>query len=151
MTDQEFENLAKRWPDLFQKARVESFETDIGWLSIIDVLCGLLSRRVEVAKSTLKYALENPDSKFTKSISELEASVATELENLPTIAQVKEKFGGLRFYVDGGTEEMHNYINFAEAMSVHVCEICGAPGKTDGAGWVKTLCEKHHKERDLRE
>ena len=148
MEEQKFEELAKRHPDLFQKSENFEFSIGNGWYDIIDTLCGMISYRVENAKSRLKYAMENPDVKFTKPITELEKDVANALEELPSIAQVKEKFGTLRFYVDGGTEEMHHYIDFAEAMTAHVCEECGNPGKSRSGNWVKVLCNDCHREQN---
>lgn len=58
------------------------------------------------------------------------------------IVQVKEKFGGLRFYVDGYTDPIRNRIAKAENDSFAICEQCGAPGGPRGGGWVKTLCEQ---------
>jgi len=59
-------------------------------------------------------------------------------------AQVKEKFGGLRFYVDGSTVEINKLIDVAEEISYTVCETCGSKEKVSisGLNWVKTLCEK---------
>lgn len=56
--------------------------------------------------------------------------------------QVKEKFGGLRFYVNTATEEQWDYINKAEEESFRVCEVCGKPGIVRGGIWLKTLCEE---------
>lgn len=61
-------------------------------------------------------------------------------------AQVKEKFGTLRFYLDGGTKEMYTLIHEAEELSGSICEECGEPGKRQGKGWIKTVCDKHAKE-----
>jgi len=62
--------------------------------------------------------------------------------------QVKEKFGGLRFYVEGGDEYTHGVIAMTEQMSSMLCEECGAPGETGGHGWIATLCPTHRAERD---
>jgi hypothetical protein len=62
--------------------------------------------------------------------------------------QVKEKFGGLRFYVQGGDDYTQGIIAMAEHMSGKVCEDCGAPGETGGQGWITTLCPTHRAERD---
>lgn len=146
--EQHFEELAKRWPDLYQKANVDYFGVGIGWTGIIDTLCSLISYKVENAKRRLKFALECPESSPDPVyIPKLEKEIADALEELPTITQVKEKYGGLRFYIYGGTDEVHNYINFAESMSYRVCEMCGAPGEPRSDGWTKTLCERHHRER----
>ncbi len=64
--------------------------------------------------------------------------------------QIKEKFGGLRFYVSGGDEFIRGVIFTAEAMSRKICENCGERGKTSNEGWMVTLCDKHHEERRWR-
>ena len=59
-------------------------------------------------------------------------------------SQVKEKFGGLRFYVDCSTPEINRLIDVAEELSYKVCETCGSNEKVSisGLNWVKTLCKK---------
>lgn len=71
------------------------------------------------------------------------------------VDQVKEKFGGLRFYVSFQTadptgkiyektrENIMDLIDDAETESLKICEYCGEPGKIGGTGWIKTTCEKH--------
>jgi len=59
------------------------------------------------------------------------------------VIQVKEKFGSLRFYVDGGNNTIYQLINKAEEKSMTICENCGKPGKIDNSKyWIKTLCEE---------
>jgi hypothetical protein len=59
--------------------------------------------------------------------------------------QVKEKFGGLRFYINGGTDEIYNRISKAENDSYEICEETGKPGtlRTD-IGWYRTLCDEEY-------
>lgn len=64
--------------------------------------------------------------------------------------QVKEKFGGLRFYVQGGDEYTQGVIAMAEMMSGKVCEECGAPGASGGSGWISTLCPTHREEHEAK-
>lgn len=54
------------------------------------------------------------------------------------INQIKEKFGGLRFYCNDSwpIEQIH-----IEDRSFAICEECGAPGKPRPGGWTKTLCD----------
>ena len=59
--------------------------------------------------------------------------------------QVKEKFGGLRFYYEGGDEYINGLSAMAESMSYVTCETCGKPGKSTSDGWIRTLCEEHAK------
>jgi hypothetical protein len=58
------------------------------------------------------------------------------------IVQVKEKFGGLRVYVDAANEEIYTAIEAASELSIKTCEVCGNPGshEADATGWWKTLC-----------
>ena len=64
------------------------------------------------------------------------------------VLQVKEKFGGLRFYVSSASQEFNDMIDQAEHDSFEVCEQCGEPGykDNDGGYWIRTLCDEHHKE-----
>jgi len=59
------------------------------------------------------------------------------------IAQIKEKFGSLRFYTYSYTEEIDKLIDEAQSKSEVTCETCGQPGKTHSiSGWLTTLCPK---------
>ena len=58
------------------------------------------------------------------------------------IAQIKEKFSTLRYYVGPMTEQGHMYISDAENKSSQTCEECGRPGELRQDGyWIVTLCE----------
>lgn len=67
-----------------------------------------------------------------------------------SLHQIKEKFGGLRFYVGEASRKVFNRIELAELESLVTCEECGLPGKQSswGGGWIYTLCEKHGEERE---
>jgi hypothetical protein len=60
--------------------------------------------------------------------------------------QIKEKFGTLRLYHDGGDDYCRGVVAMAEIMSGGTCEMCGAPGTIGGKGWIRTLCARHHME-----
>jgi len=67
------------------------------------------------------------------------------------ICQIKEKFGGLRFYIGSGNEEIWNIISKYERLSYETCEQCGEVGelRRDGGnygGWFQTLCDKHYEQ-----
>lgn len=64
------------------------------------------------------------------------------------IAQVKEKFGGLRFYIYSGTDEVYKLIDKAEKESFTFCERCGKKGRLRGGSWLKTLCDDCNNERN---
>ena len=58
------------------------------------------------------------------------------------VTQVKEKFGGLRFYISGAPMAVHDMIDQAEKKSFAICEHCGQPGKyRDDLPWILTLCD----------
>ena len=59
----------------------------------------------------------------------------------PRAAQVKEKFGGLRFYMTCGNDEIYDLTDKAEALSYKVCEECGDVGSERPTNWTKTLCD----------
>ena len=58
--------------------------------------------------------------------------------------QIKQKFGGLRFYMNQNTPYISGAINLAEIMSTRTCELCGAvaPGTRSIGGWVNCYCDK---------
>ena len=57
--------------------------------------------------------------------------------------QIKEKCGKLRIYADGCTSETAELIHAAEAESVTVCDVCGAPGVHRWERRAATRCEAH--------
>jgi len=59
-------------------------------------------------------------------------------------AQVKEKFGTLRFYMSSSTGKIGKLISAAESKSARTCENCGKGGKLciTKEGWYKILCTK---------
>jgi len=69
-----------------------------------------------------------------------------ELEKYPeiSIVTVKEKFGGLRIYIDFHNEEFQEFLLDIERRSFNICEICGKDGTTRKLrGWIKARCPEH--------
>ena len=66
------------------------------------------------------------------------------------LVQCKEKFGGLRYYVDFSDQCIDNrkaddLIQHYEHMSQLICDVCGKQGKTRSKnGWLATRCEEHN-------
>jgi len=59
------------------------------------------------------------------------------------VLQVKEKYGGLRFYITGGSDEVFDLITETENKSYSICMTCGSEGKLrKHNGWSITLCDK---------
>jgi hypothetical protein len=58
--------------------------------------------------------------------------------------EVKEKFGGLRFYHNNRDDYALGIEMTAGTLSSYICEICGAPGfLNDEDGWRSTRCDAH--------
>jgi len=62
--------------------------------------------------------------------------------------QIKEKLGGLRFYLESGHAHQPDLlIKKAEEDCSATCESCGAVGSLrNDLRYIRTLCEKHYKE-----
>ena len=59
--------------------------------------------------------------------------------------QIKEKFGGLRFYIGEGSDEIHDAIQAAEDRSYRTCEVTGEPGELRrDLGWMRVLCDEEY-------
>jgi hypothetical protein len=64
------------------------------------------------------------------------------------VVQIKEKLGGLRLYIDHGSDAVFDRIAVAEGQAAKTCEQCGLPGKLFAHdGWLYTACAIHWKPR----
>ncbi len=135
------------------------FDCGDGWYNILNVLCIHLYSDYKEAKRAydrIKERIDQPiwdgsDTIVTQAkIDEAKAELDQETLRIPVATQVKEKFGGLRFYVSGASEKHYNYIDFAESMSIHTCEECGAFGKLYFDGWHRTLCDVHAQQEERK-
>lgn len=122
----EFEKrMSEKYPKMFAQP-YGGFAVDKGWWPIIESLC-----------SNIQHYLnwKNKESEIVPQV---------------VVAQIKEKFGGLRFYYDGGDDRVRGMVSMAESWADKSCETCGAPGTSGGKGWIKTLCPTHRAEADAR-
>ena len=60
---------------------------------------------------------------------------------VPRASQIKEKFGGLRVYMNSETDEMTKIVDYIEEKSYTICERCGEKGTLRKEGWMVTLCD----------
>lgn len=125
--------MAERELPMTQTCMCWGFECGDGWYNIIAEAMHLIQSHIDFTNRRREILLQ--ENKYNQ---EIPAQVSQVV-----FTQVKEKFGQLRIYFDGGDEYTHGVIRMAEAMSAHTCELCGAPGETNGQGWVRTLCELH--------
>lgn len=165
--NQELQNkLYEKYPKIFGQKDLPMTQTAMcwgiscgdGWYNIIDTLCGHLQylvdhphEEIEMYEGWIQKELALPENEQRESwiqsckeyIEKQKSQIIPQLE----ASQVKEKYGGLRFYLSGYPiqseidAKVTAYINFAEAMSYVTCEDCGAPGKQQGKHWVSTICD----------
>ena len=57
------------------------------------------------------------------------------------ILQIKEKFGGLRWYTNAAPQEVHDIVSKYEALSERTCIICGKPATMISKGWISPYCD----------
>lgn len=150
------------------------FECGDGWYDILDVLCNNIQHHINWRRKTRAFDLlryraakrgrdallfymtkgREPSEWELDRIDEIYEQGVENMKIAPKVdqvvaVQVKEKFGGLRFYVSGGDEYIDGMITLAESLSMRTCEECGSPGKRRGRGWIYTACDAHTREEDL--
>jgi hypothetical protein len=125
--------FVNRHEDMTTTAMCWGFGCGEGWYQILDSLC-----------SQIQHHIDWNNSNFDKGY--------TQYKQVPQVVadQVKEKFGGLRFYYHGGDDYIHGLVSMAESWAENTCEECGLLGKVRHGGWIKTLCDKHEEDRQQR-
>jgi hypothetical protein len=111
--------FVNRHADMKTTAMCWGFDHNDGWYWIIDNLCSCIQGYID----------NNSHLNITQ-------VVAT---------QVKEKYGSLRFYYDGGDEKIDGMVWLAEHQSWNTCENCGSTKNIiHTEGWIQTLCKSCH-------
>lgn len=58
------------------------------------------------------------------------------------VTQIKEKYGSLCFYYNGGDDHTSGIIWFAEEISAKICETCGSITDVFQTNiWIQTICK----------
>jgi len=122
------EELYQKYPEIFKQKDLSPQETAMcwglscgdGWFNLIDELCGNIQNRLE----------------------NVNRNKPQEEHLICQAVQVKEKFGGLCFYIYGGDDYISGAIDLAESMSYYTCSQCGnkATNSKKDRGWIYTLC-----------
>jgi ribosomal protein L37AE/L43A len=69
----------------------------------------------------------------------------------PIILQIKQKYGGLRFYISPINERIANWISETERRSFEYCEYCGKSAiLRNSKYWIMTLCDSHAKKEGYK-
>lgn len=150
MTPEKDKKLCERYPKIFRDRCASpsttcmswGFECGDGWYDLIDALCGNIQNEVDNNISQQKFRLERGEISDDEAIPDEDMQVVA--------SQVKEKFGGLRFYTNGASERILGMISMAESMSYRICETCGSPGRSNESGWFVTLCAPCRAEYDRK-
>ena len=146
------QHIREKYPKIFSQ-RCEMSVGD-GWYDIIDMLCANIQNYIDNVADRRKWAIKwndevndpNYDWSDKASFIKREERVVPELIEQVVVTQIKEKFGTLRFYYDGGDEYIRGLEAMAESMTARTCEDCGSPGmarSTKQKRWVRVLCDKH--------
>lgn len=131
-TEEQYNEFAKRMEEQFPKmfaGKYGGFAIGAGWWPIIESLCANIQSHID---------WQNKNHEKHPVVEQV------------VVEQIKEKFGGLRFYYQGGDEKIQGMVRMAESWASTICEECGLPGKSRNTGWIKTLCNKHYEEREER-
>lgn len=122
------EELINKYPKIFEDYednpdRVNWYGLPKGWISVMDKLCGCIQSYID------NHVTYTKDGKYRP--------------QQVTCSQMKEKFGGLRFYTNGHDQVVEGMISMAEHMCYNTCDECGSEedlGVT--SGWVSVKCRK---------
>ena len=149
------------------------FEVGIGWSNILQVLCSLIQWHIDQSEKDFEYdtryelmrtsAVAGDTSLLNEYVEGLHSTykeliieeILTESPRVirqkveqVVVTQVKEKFGTLRFYYNGGDNYIDALVAMAEGMTARTCEECGNPGHRSDNGWIRVRCDKHEKPAD---
>lgn len=135
MTFDKYDNFEKYLKETYPKMYDDVYcgvYIDEGWYHLIDMLSEIIYNHVKSNNNARQYYIEKQYGQIPDEV------------EYPKVAQIKEKYGMLRFYADNTDKYMDGVIDMAEKMSCHICEVCGTKGELRTTGWWKTLCGKHY-------
>jgi len=165
--------METKFPKMYKGKRYGGFAIGEGWWHIIESLSANIYHHVEHQRNMRLRDLRKVRAKrqglealitfhqgkakvasdwhveLAEEDMEKEIQVTPSLNHIKVV-QIKEKFGGLRFYYDGGNETIRGMESMAESWAAHTCETCGDRGTRRHGGWVRTLCDKHEAEHQQR-
>jgi hypothetical protein len=120
------EELISKYPKIFENyegnpGNCNWLDLPTGWISNIDDLCGSIQEYIDT------HVIYTAEGKVTP--------------QQVTCVQMKEKFGGLRFYTNGHDDHVEGMISLAEYLCDNTCQQCGSRkdlGLT--SHWISVLC-----------
>jgi len=154
MSPEKSQYLKTSYPKIFSETAMYPCDVSAndGWFVIIDNLCRAIQKHIDSRQRNIEWTIQFNQKMETARNNNWEdwpsynarepKPVDQPIEQL-VATQIKEKFGGLRFYCNGGDEFTEGLIQMAEIMAECTCEVCGKPGSARNSGWIKTLCDEH--------
>lgn len=139
MSPEKEQELYAKYPRIFKQQGLSVTKSCMGW----GITCG----------DGWYHLVDRVCQKIEELYSQLPGEYKSEY--FLTAAQVKQKLGGLRFYIDADyhslpkppqLDALYHFIDEVDRESMQTCEECGAPGKRAGRYWLATLCEKHQEQ-----
>ena len=124
-------SMEAKFPKMFA-GKYGGFAVGKGWYPILEELCANIQSHIDWKNEQF--------DKYGR---------GEEVQQV-VVEQIKEKFGGLRFYYQGGDEQVAGMVRMAESWANVACEDCGGIGKRRAGGWVRTLCDVHEIEREAK-
>lgn len=137
--DEFVKHLEGKFPEMFSKP-YGGVCVGEGWWPIIEALCSQIDSYTKWRNNTRDALLKDNPYKH---------KIPHQVEQV-IVCQIKEKFGGLRFYYNGGDDCVDGMVRMAESWAARSCEVCGKPGKSRDGGWIRTLCDEHEAERQAK-
>lgn len=167
--------LVERYPEFFEYLKDHKgpiipiqfgFECGNGWFVLLDELMSEIQNHIKNENSNrdsrLKWKLgtwcQRMNIRYGYKYKLFGKLMRWAFMNMPrgvphmepiNITQIKEKFGGLRFYYYGGDNAIDGMVNLAESMSYRICEYCGTTedvGQTQG--WIVSCCRSCHQSEE---
>ena len=110
------DKLFEKYPEIFRQKDLSPQETAMcwgiacgdGWYTLLDELCNSIDNRLQNVNRN-----KSEDEKL-----------------ICEAVQVKEKFGGLCFYIYGGDDYIRGLIDMTESMSYRLCSKSGNSRKS---------------------
>jgi hypothetical protein len=136
--------FANRYADMTTTAMCWGFECGDGWYNILDQLCAEIQHHIDWKERQREAAIRFNSKATSGEMREVPKEISQVVA-----AQVKEKFGTLRFYYDGGDERISGMVTLAESMSAVTCEQCGSPAQIRQGSWARTLCDTHYQQKEM--
>jgi len=125
-------DLIEKYPKIFELMKDPFYRVSSGvpdsWLQVLDWLCHSIQSYIDNNNNNNPHLPKIPQLKCE---------------------QVKDKFGGLRFYYYGGDDVCDGMVRMAETILWDTCEYCGShEDMQTREGWIRRLCKKCYDEEN---